>query len=444
MKKLLSLGLTFLLAFTLCTTAAAQEDIYTAYGRDLVLNPGESLNGQYAGQKLIVYCCTGEFAAPLQESAAEFSKLSGCEVEIVIYPWAELVSKISLALNGDEEMDAFCFVSAFMKTYSTLDQLADLTALSQAYGAEDYNWDGFIPELLARTADDDGNVFAIPYQMCEMMMFYRKDLLPEGTVLPNTVEEIKELAAAYTKSLNPDSPTTFGFLSMYEAETAQWTWMSRLGYYGGALVDSDWNILLDQNDAAVQAMNAAMDMLAYEPSNYVEYGFDDVNTMLSQGEAFMGEIWSSAAPFIDTAYASGKIGYAVTTGSSPTISGWSLGINALSDKQELAWKFLEFCSTEDDEMTKVDDGLPPARSANYDYLIGIGETPEFYQALLESLNCQGATWGDVCLPYLGTQGNVILADWTMKAYTGSITPEEAVAGIVSDLKAALASVGIEK
>ena len=137
----------------------------------------------------------------------------------------------------------------------------------------------------------------------------------------------------------------------------------------------------------------------------------------------------------------GKIGYANTTGNSPTLSGWSLAINAKSEKQELAWKFLEFCSTEDGEMTRVDNGLPPARTANYEYLIENNVNVEFYTALLNTLSCTG-TWGDVCLPYLGTQGNAILADWTMKAYTNEITAEEAVNGMVADLNDSLESVGI--
>lgn len=440
MKKALALLLTVMMLLCAAGTSVAEEtELYYAYGRELKLNPGDSLAGQFAGQKLTVFCCTGEFAAPLQESAAEFSKLSGAEVEVVVYPWEEFVSKISLALNGDEEMDAFCFVSAFMKTYSTMDQLADLTELSAQYGVADYNWDGFIQGLLQRTTDKEGHVFAIPYQMCEMMTFYRKDIL--GDDLTTDVDEIAELAAKYTKSLNADSPTTYGYLTQYAAQASQWSWMSRLGSYGGSLVDDEWNISLDDNDAAVKAMESAIKMLAYAPANYVEYGFDEANTLMAQGEVLMVENWSSAAPYINTGDMEGKIGYANTAGNTPTISGWSLGINAKSEKQELAWKFVEFCSTEDGEMTRVDNGLPPARTANYDFLINAGVDADFYTALMNSLSCSGV-WGDVCLPYLGTQGNVTLADWTLKAFSGSITPAEAVTGIVAELTDALASVGI--
>ena len=441
MKKVLAIVLTLVMILCIFGNCFAKstENLYEAYGRELKLNPADSLNGQYAGQKLTVFCATGEFPAPLQESAAEFNRLTGAEVEIVVYSWEELVSKISLALNGDEEMDAFCFVSAFEKTFSTLGQLADLTELSEKYGVADYNWEGFIPGLLSRTSDKNGHVFAIPYQMCDMMTYYRKDIL--GDTLPNDMEGLASMAAEYTKSLNPDSPTTYGYLTLYAGQSPQWSWTSRLGYYGGSFADDDWNIQLADNDAAAKAIESAKQMLPYAPESYTEYNFDEVNTLMAQGEVLIAENWSSAAPYNNSGEMEGKIGYANTTGNSPTLSGWSLAINAKSEKQELAWKFLEFCSTEDGEMTRVDNGLPPARTANYEYLIANNVNVDFYTALLNTLSCTG-TWGDVCLPYLGTQGNAILADWTMKAYTNEITAEEAVSGMVADLNESLESVGI--
>ena len=101
-----------------------------AFGYELNLNPGGSLNGQYAGQTLTVFCCTGEFSEPLQESIDAFQKLSGATVNLYIYSFDELNSKIALALAGDEEMDITCFVSAYMDTFNSVGQLANLTELS--------------------------------------------------------------------------------------------------------------------------------------------------------------------------------------------------------------------------------------------------------------------------------------------------------------------------
>lgn len=183
-----------------------------AFGYELNLNPGGSLNGQYAGQTLTVFCCTGEFSEPLQESIDAFQKLSGATVNLYIYSFDELNSKIALALAGDEEMDITCFVSAYMDTFNSVGQLANLTELSGQYGSPDYNWNGFSKALLERTSDSDG-VFAVPYQVCEMMGFYRKDLIEDPAIqadykektgkeltVPETTDELKEIAAYFRKA----------------------------------------------------------------------------------------------------------------------------------------------------------------------------------------------------------------------------------------------------
>lgn len=96
-----------------------------AYGYTLDLDPDGVLKGQFEGQTLNVYCCTGEFSDPLQESIERFQELSGATVNLSVYSWDELGSKIALALSGDEDMDVCCFVSAYMSTYSKLGQLVN-------------------------------------------------------------------------------------------------------------------------------------------------------------------------------------------------------------------------------------------------------------------------------------------------------------------------------
>lgn len=76
-----------------------------AFGIDLNLNLDDALQGQYAGQEITVFCCTGEFSEPLQESIDAFEQLSGAKVNLYVYSFDELNTKISLAFTGDEDMD---------------------------------------------------------------------------------------------------------------------------------------------------------------------------------------------------------------------------------------------------------------------------------------------------------------------------------------------------
>lgn len=437
-------------------TEATENELpaVSAFGYELDLNPGNTLHGQYEGQTLTVFCCTGEFSEPLQESIDIFQKLSGATVNLYIYSFDELNSKIALALSGDEEMDIACFVSAYMDTFNSVGQLANLTELSETYGSADYNWDGFSKALLNRTSDANG-VFAVPYQICEMMGFYRKDLLEDTAVqeaykeqtgkelkIPETAEELSEIAAFFSKSQNPDSSTSYGYLSQGVTNAAMWSWMTRLGSFGGTMFGENWTQEFD-SPAGVEAMEFGKAMLSYSPDNWNEYGFDEVNNLMTSGEVFFCENWSSAYPSLNTGDMTGKIGTCVTPGKSPVISGWSLGVNALSEKQELAWKFIEFCTAEDSELTRVDNGVAPAREYNFQRLIDAGEDADYYTSIMNSLACEDTCWGDICLPYLGSQGSSIIDTYTQAMYKGEISAQEALDQMASDISAALKSVGIE-
>lgn len=352
-------------------------------------------------------------------------------------------------------MDVTCFVSAYMDTFNSVGQLANLTELSKQYGSPDYNWDGFSKALIGRTSDEKG-VFAVPYQICEMMAFYRRDLLEDPAIraaylektgeeltVPTTTEELSKIAAFFTKAENPDSPTTYGYLSQGVTNAAMWSWMSRLGNFGGSMFGDNWTIDFN-SPAGEDAMNYNKSLLPYGPSNWNEYGFDEVNAMMASGEVFLCENWSSAYPSINSGEMEGKIGCCVTPGLSPVISGWSLGINALSQKQELAWKFIEFCTSQDGEMTRVDNGVAPARDFNIQRLIDAGEDVGYYTAVTDSLACDKTCWGDICLPYLGSQGSSIIDTYTQSMYKGSISAKEALDNMENDVKAALSSVGIQE
>ena len=338
-----------------------------------------------------------------------------------------------------------------METYNSLGQLADLTELSEQYGAPSYNWDGFAEALISRTSDEDG-VYAVPYQICEMMDFYRKDLLESPEVqaqyleatgkelsLPTTPEELAEIASFFTQSQNPDSPTTYGYIEQGITNALLWSWMGKLGYYGGDMFGDDWSVQFN-NEAGEKAMEWGKSMLVSQPDNWNELGFDEINTLMASGEAFICENWSSAYPSLNTGEMEGKIGCMVTAGDSPVLSGWSLGINALSEKQELAWKFIEFCTSEDGELTRVDNGVAPARDINMQRVVEAGEDSGFYEALAESLSCEKTVWGDVCLPYLGSQGTSIIDTYTQSVYKGEMEVKDGLNAMQADIEAAMASV----
>lgn len=71
-----------------------------------------------------------------------------------------------------------------------------------------------------------------------------------------------------------------------------------------------------------------------------------------------------------------------------------------------------------------------------------GEDVGYYTAITDSLACDKTCWGDICLPYLGSQGSSIIDTYTQSMYKGSITTEEALTNMETEIETALKSVGI--
>ncbi len=93
-------------------------------------------------------------------------------------------------------------------------------------------------------------------------------------------------------------------------------------------------------------------------------------------------------------------------------------------------------------MTRVDNGVAPARDENIKRLVDAGEDAGYYTAITDSFACEKNCWGDICLPYLGSQGSSIVDTYTQAMYKGSISAEEALENMETEIKEALKSVGI--
>ena len=87
--------------------------------------------------------------------------------------------------------------------------------------------DDFIPSLLETYGMYKGTFYALPFKPDVQLLFYRKDLFEDEDIqadfkektgnelkVPETIDELYETAAYFTKSLNPDSPVEYGYNMM--------------------------------------------------------------------------------------------------------------------------------------------------------------------------------------------------------------------------------------
>jgi multiple sugar transport system substrate-binding protein len=82
----------------------------------------------------------------------------------------------------------------------------------------DYSVDMMLPVALETGRGLDGQIYMLPKDMSEVILYYRTDVVPNP---PDTYDEFVEIAKKNTQSLNPSSPTKYG--AIVQGKYELWT-----------------------------------------------------------------------------------------------------------------------------------------------------------------------------------------------------------------------------
>ena len=161
-------------------------------------------------------------------------------------------------------------------------------------------------------------------------------------------------------------------------------------------------------------------------------GWDEANQFFANGNAAMMEQWPGLWLTCqgEGSAVKDKVGVAVAPGQTPVLGGWGAGVASESEEQELAWKFIEFMTSKDGELLKIENTMDPCRTSTYE-IEGVASSSELYGALMESLN-YAKTLADVDVPYISSQLCDVMETHIQDALKGTITVEEALQNMESD------------
>lgn len=402
------------------------------------LDSGGTLNGQYAGKKITVATRTGDFEDALKKAAEYFEAASGATVEIQSFPAGNDEEKIQLDLSTSKTFDAVLMPVANIKSYAESGYLRELDSYIESVASPNLELDDFIPSVLDLYGKYEDKLVAFPYKPDTQIFFYRKDLFEDPEIqeeyekltgeeltVPKTNEELIKVAEFFTKSQNPDSPTNYGYLSMGSTTNSRLIWMNRLGEYGGSIMGENYEVTID-NPTTKSAIDDMMALKESAPEEWTQLGWDEANAMFVNGEAAMMEQWPGLIGSIngEDSQVKDRVGYAVTPGASPTLGGWSIAMTSNSKEDELAYKFIEFVTSKDGELLKIENTMDPTRMSTY----ARGEVMEsntMYRVLLESLN-SGKHLVDVEIPFISALLNDILEDETIGVLSDEKTIDSAL------------------
>lgn len=406
----------------------------------------------FAGKTVTVATIDGELSNGVEAQQAAFEAATGAKIELVKVPGADFQTKITADLASgvgafDVIIEPFIFLHGHAAGgfYVPLD---DYLAADTTVDVAD-----FIPLLYDTFSKYQGKQWALPYKADAYIFFYRKDLLADPALIeafaaqnggaelkvPTTAEELVATARFFTKSINPDSPTEFGWSHMAMAGgSATWIWASRLAALGGGYLDENYHPNFN-NDAGKQAMEIATQLNECCPPDVASYGWEEANTAFLTGKVAMMEQWPGLAKIAETeegfwgrSEVIGKTGYAVPAGvtvngqlvQSSVLGGWAAGISTYAKDKDLAYRTIAFLTSKEAEPLKIASGNDPCRTSTYSNPDIAGANP-LYPTLMDCL-AQARITADVDATPVGTELQTIMGTEFNKIWGGDATGDEAM------------------
>jgi multiple sugar transport system substrate-binding protein len=320
----------------------------------------------------------------MQQMHDDMEKKAGGKIELNVLPFDALHQQTLLnAQNKESRYDIVAIDLPQFGEYQSF--LLDLTPWAGSMDHSDFQqaaWDGVV---------HGGKILAIPLQPQPEIFAYRTDLFQAAGIAagPKTVDDV--LAAA-AKLHHPDKNVAGICWNAARGTPLGQTFLQTLGAFGQAPIaltkkgdDYDIGTITPENmhptidnKAGLAVANYLKGLLPYSPPGILDMAWDERTRVFAQGGCAMTYVWSGNASAWDSDPASpahGHVAYVphpadLGAPNRSTLGGWSIGIpsNLAKDRQELAWKFIEWLTTKDMmvEYTKHGDCVSPRHSVSQD------------------------------------------------------------------------------
>lgn len=212
---------------------------------------------------------------------------------------------------------------------------------------DSYDIDAYDQNILDNCGRWNGTVYGIPHANTPYCIAYRTDIISEDEI-PTTWEAYIETARKY---MNPDEGL-YGIACT--AAKAQYGagFYTRIWGEGQDWADEDWNVTMN-TDTVRRAVESIGDELTVADPACLNWATAEATAAFQNGNAVFLEAWPTLGICLtgdDPAQSAVAGKWAImpmpTNGTGINLlSGWDIGINAASEKKELAWEFIKEYTT---------------------------------------------------------------------------------------------------
>ena len=339
----------------------------------------------------------------LQELTEEhFTAESGITVNYTVLPENDVRDRISQEFSSQSGQYDVATISNYeVPIFGTNEWLAPLDDFAE--GDAEFALDDILGPITESMRGPDGDLFGIPFYGESSFTMYRTDVFDElGLTMPDnpTWDEIAELAEQVHTSDAGMAGICLRGLPGWGQIFAPLTTV--VNTFGGTWVDEDWAPQVDPPEF-VEAVEFYVDLVtSYGQSGAAQSGFTECLNNMTQGETAMWYDATSAAGSLEASGSpvQGQVGYAPApvkeTDGAGWLYAWSWGVQAASEKQDAAWEFISWASSQEYEelvgaeldWSRVPAGKRASTYENPDYLEVAGA---FAEPTLEAIEAARPT-----------------------------------------------------
>lgn len=372
--RLLALGTMLALVAVACGGGGEAEPTNTTGGGDtggettVAAEPAEGLTDEqvatmeeiglnvsqpYAGTTLsFLLCCqTAAQFATIIEKTAEFTEMTGIEVEFVDVDYGSFQQRLTAAaVTG--EVDLVAWIDAWGPSIASA--LVPLDDRLEAVGRSMDEFPAPYADVVA-AGDPEGRVLGLPLRGHPFLSFYRTDILEEvGAEIPATWEEYEALAR--TVAAETDIPATDKYYSSTGGQNI-FEWVARMWSKGGDFFDENGQPTIN----SPEVVEATDDYVTYirdglTPDGAINWGEGEALTEFVEGRGanFNGWWWMYGNMVNEEIAVDDVLGNvefapapAYEDGEPVTYAYlWPMGILNQSANVDAAWEYLNWVTNE--------------------------------------------------------------------------------------------------
>lgn len=288
----------------------------------------------------------------LQKLVPEFTAITGIEVDIEAVSLSDSLREMK---NPGKQWDIIRVDPSTMY-YVAPTLLTKLKDIDANY-CEHFN--NFLPNIPKDYSSSGDSIYAFPFDISMQLMFYRKSWFESireqrayfestGNTLsvPQTFAEYDNICKFFTRSLRPDSPSTYGSSGiMCNPTSVANLFMPRLIAADGLQYNAQNHLNL-LSEPALKALSDYVELTKYSDPK-IASGWSEIAENFVNGIYAVSIIYSNHASLLirtNSMDLNGEIGFAPLPSGNSLLAGGSLGIGRQSQNKEAAYSFIRWAT----------------------------------------------------------------------------------------------------